>query len=93
MNKLLIILLFTIPACSKNDKPETYCWECTTEAITTVNKPTPGYPQTIKSTTNTCEQTEEDIKKMIKKNRTTTYTTVSGVTAKTETSMTCSKKK
>jgi len=50
MKKLLLLTLL-FASC---DKDETICYDCVTITKTSVNYPTPGYPQTTTSTFESC---------------------------------------
>ena len=82
MKKLLLIsLLFA--SCSEKDEPN-FCYTCVQTIRTTVSIPTPGYPQTINSTFESCDGDKSGV--------TTATVSQSGITATTTTTTNCIKK-
>lgn len=82
MKKLLIIALL-FASCSEKDEPN-FCYTCVQTMKTTVSIPTPGYPQVITSTFESCDGD--------KSGQTKTTVSQNGITATTTTTTNCIKK-
>lgn len=84
MKKLIlsIAVLFTA-SCSEKNEPN-FCYTCVQTMKTTVSIPTPGYPQIITTTFESCDGD--------KSGQTTATASQGGITATTVTTTTCVRK-
>ena len=88
---LVIFLFISIQSCTKTETLK-YCYVFTSKMVTSVSPSTPGYPQTINTTSEKCNLTEEEAQAEAKSMESTSTSTQQGISVTIKVTVTYKKK-